>query len=659
MTPTPMQSYAGRVRAPEFPTGLDWLNVAEPLTIAQLRGKVVLLDFWTYGCINCIHIIPDLKRLEAEFGDALVVIGVHSAKFENEGDTANIRRIAQRYEIEHPIVNDRDYAIWTRYSVRAWPTVMVIDPLGRVLGYVAGEGIYNSLQPIIAGMIAEFEAQSLIDRTPILLSPEMARREGSLLAFPGKVLADAPGNRLFISDTNHHRIVIARLDSHEVLAVVGSGQEGLQDGDYTAATFDWPHGLALHDEILYVADTRNHAIRAIDLRTQTVTTIAGTGAQNRDYLNRLRGGPALEMPLNSPWDVAYHDGILYIAMAGPHQLWAFDLAAGTVNPHAGSGREGIIDGPLLEAQLAQPSGIVTDGQRLFFADAESSAIRVADIDPQGEVRTIVGTGLFDFGDVDGVGDAVRLQHALGLTLGPDGLIYVADTYNSRIKVIDPATREARTLAGDGHGFRDGTEPQFHEPGGISYADGRLYIADTNNDAIRVLDLATGEVTTVIFPNPEALSRRPEAPVFAGGDMPPAEWYGEIVHLESVAVAPGQGRIVLDVTLPEGYAFNGLAPFTMRAYNDNPVTRVADADNDLRIVLPEMPVIMPVTLAEGTAALTIDVALYYCEAVNETLCFPLNVRFTVGLEVRAGGGTDITIPYTVVPPELPGSNLGGN
>jgi sugar lactone lactonase YvrE/thiol-disulfide isomerase/thioredoxin len=670
-TPTPMQSYAGKARAPEFPPGLDWINVDQPLTIAGLRGRVVLLDFWTYGCINCIHIIPDLKRLEAEFGDSLAVIGVHSAKFENEGDTDNIRMIAERYGLEHPVVNDRDYRIWSAYSVRAWPTIMVIDPEGKVLGYLAGEGVYDALQPVIEGMIAEFAAQNLMTSAPLPYSIEESAESSTSLDFPGKVLADAPGNRLFISDTNHHRVVVARLDTFEVLEVIGGadGQAGLTDGDYASAQFNWPHGLALDaaSDTLYVADTGNHAIRAVDLAAQTVRTVAGTGEQNRNFRTRIQRGPAATMDLNSPWDIVFHEGILYIAMAGPHQLWALNIADGEIGTHAGSGAEGLVDGPQLQAQLAQPSGITVsaDGETLYFADSESSSIRSSDVDPDGQVRTLVGVGLFDFGDVDGTGDEVRLQHALGVAAAPDGLLYVADTYNSKIKVVDPTTHESRTLFGGDHGLRDGKDPQFYEPGGLSYAEGKLYIADTNNHVIRIADLASGSVSTVKFPNEQALRLGPVSvvskgtPIPAATDAPQPDFFGEVVRLEPVSAAPGAGRIVLDVLLPEGYALNDQAPFTMHVYNDNPVASVAAEANDLSITVPDMPVTVPVTLAEGEADVTIDAAIFYCEKVNENLCFPLNVRFVVPLSVEAGSTPDVLITYSVTPPVLPGNSLGGN
>jgi len=650
MTATPMQSYAGKVRAPDFPVGLDWLNVPEPLSMTQLRGKVVLLDFWTYGCINCIHVIPDLKRLEAEFPDELVVIGVHSAKFANEGETENIRYIVKRYGVVHPVVNDRNFVIWQMYGVRAWPTFMLIDPQGKVLGYYSGEGVYEAMQPVIAGMIAEFDAKGMIDRTPLRLTPEQARRAPSLLAFPSKVLADARGGRLFIADTSHNRVIVADLETYAVQQVIGSGAAGLRDGAFAEAAFNWVHGLSLgaDGETLYVADTGNHAVRAVDLRNGTVRTIAGTGQQNRDWRNRLRGGAALETALNSPWDVHYQDGVVYIAMAGPHQLWRLDLATGQVAPFVGSGREGIVDGALLESELAQPSGIVGAEGVLYFADAESSAIRKVDLRAE-RVQTIVGTGLFDFGDVDGIGDAVRLQHALGLTLGANGELYVADTYNHKIKVIDPDKRESRTLLGDGAGFRDGASPQFWEPGGISYANGKLYVADTNNDAIRVVDLATKTVSTVVFPNPERLAMT--TPAAPADETPPEDFFGTIVRLPPLVAARGNSQIVLNIALPEGYKQNDQAPFTLRFYNNTPVARVAAADNNLSLITPPMPVRMPVTLSEGEALVTLDAAIFYCEAVNETLCFPAFIRFELPLRVAAEGASEIAINYLLVPPQL--------
>ena len=492
--PTPLTP---RVRAPEFPAGLDWLNSPRPLTLSDLRGKIVLLDFWTYGCVNCMHVIPDLKRLEAKYPHELVVIGVHTAKFEHEAETENIRRLVARYELEHPVINDRHYQIWEAYAVRAWPSFALIDPGGYVVGHHAGERVYGLFDTAITALIRDAEVKGTLDRTPLALRLEPENHLDSFLSFPGKILADGLNNRLFIADSNHNRILITDL-AGQVQTIIGSGVAGQQDGEFAAAQFHRPQGLTLaNDHTLYVADTENSTIRRVDLAAQQVVTVAGTGKQ--DFI-RPASGRALELALNTPWDVLYQDGTLYIAMAGQHQLWGF-------NPHleeslyllAGTGREALVDGPQLQGCLNQPSGLTTDGQHLYFADTEASAIRSAGLHIGGRLQTWVGTGLFDFGDRDGVGEDVLLQHPLGVTYH-QGLIYVADTYNSKIKVLNPETRAVTTFLGGERGWRDGigTMAAFDEPGGLSIANGQLYIADTNNHAIRVADLATGGVSTLLL-----------------------------------------------------------------------------------------------------------------------------------------------------------------
>lgn len=651
-TPTPAgeggdvtYTWAGDVNAPDFPAGLDWINTTGPVTMADLRGKIVLLDFWTYGCINCIHIIPDLKRLETEYPDQLVVIGVHSAKFENEGQTENIRRIVRRYEVEHPVVNDNDFAIWQTYGVQAWPTVMLIDPFGKVVGKLSGEQVYSRLQPIIDVMANEYGAAGVISpETLPQWQPELGSAEDTLLRFPGKVLADPAGNRLFISDSNHNRIIVTALDTYEVLDVIGVGDEGLADGDFATAQFFRPQGLALVGSTLYVADTENHAIRAVDLDARTVATIAGTGEQG---LDPTASGPGTEVALNSPWDLTTNDGKLYIAMAGPHQLWVYDLDSGEVTAYAGSGREGLGDGKLREAALAQPSGIDTDGTILYFTDPEASAIRTADLNPDGEVKTIIGTGLFDFGDQDGTGDDVRLQHPLGVTVADDGYLYVADTYNSKIKRIDPATRESITFVGTGEeGLVDGADGvQFYEPGGIDFANGKLYIADTNNNVIRVVDLAGKTASTVEFPNPDRLQQA-QASQPAPATSPFAS--NEVVTVDPQTVGAGQGSIRLNITMPEGYGFNDQAPLTA-VWPQNNIAQVGEQQT--RIVLPEMPLDVPVIFSEGQTDLNVDLTIYWCEEINQSLCFVKRVTLVLPLTVLAEGDDTAAMEYTLVPPNV--------
>lgn len=631
------RTYAGSVPAPEFPAGLDWLNVEKPLALADLRGKIVLLDFWTYGCINCMHVIPDLKRLEEKYADELVVIGVHSAKFENEGETDNIRRIIQRYELAHPVINDKDFQVWQLYGANAWPTFVLIDPAGEVVGYQSGEGIYDLFDEILGTMVVEWADE--IDPTPLALVLERDSLVDSPLLFPGKVLADVAHDRLFIADSNHNRIVVTDLTGR-VQAVIGSGPAGLRDGTFESAQFFRPQGMTLADEnTLYVADTENHALRRVDLAAGLVATVAGNGTQV--YL-RVDSAPAGETGLNSPWDVLYHDGLVYVAMAGQHQLWVYDPAGETIRLFAGSGREELRDGPLLQGGLNQPSGLATDGRLLYFADSEASAIRSADLDPAGALATIVGTGLFDFGDVDGVGDAVRLQHPLAVAY-QDGLLYVADTYNSKIKTVDPAARRVQTLFGGPAGWQDGPEPRFDEPGGLSVAGDRLYIADTNNHAVRVADLATGEVTTLVLVDVDGLLTR----------LPAGEAYtGKVVTLDRAVAGAGTGMIALAVEVPAGYKINDLAPFSMAWQADGQVISLDTATADQRLVSPTFPLTVPASFSEGEATLTVDLVIYYCEAGAESLCFIEQVRLVVPVAVAGDGPANLRLTYDVPPPPVP-------
>ncbi len=437
--------------------------------------------------------LPQLGKVERQFPDALVIIGVHSAKFPAERAGGSLRSAIQRYDIEHPVINDINFDIWAEYAIRAWPTLIFIDPEGRVIGQHEGEIDAGSLAATVQRLIEHYDKEGIISRASIPGIARMARPSGAL-AFPGKVLADAAGNRLFIADSGHNRIVVTRLDGAEPW-MIGSGQPGLADGDAATAQFNHPQGMALAGDILYLADTRNHVIRRVDLASRQVETIAGTGEPGMSYAS---AGSARTIDLRSPWDVLLQGDTLYIAMAGMHQIWALDINESWLRPYAGDGREGLRDGRLETAWLAQPSGIDTDGTRLYVADSETSAIRTADLPPRDLVQTIVGIGLFEFGDVDGTGNQVRLQHPLGLAVG-DGVVYVADSYNHKIKRLYPTERRCETWLGDGTpGDRDGVREaaRFHEPGGVSLAGDRLYIADTNNHAIRVAELETGRVTTL-------------------------------------------------------------------------------------------------------------------------------------------------------------------
>lgn len=477
--------------APELEGGVAWLNTARPIRLADLRGKIVVLDFWTFCCINCIHTLPDLARLEKKYADQVVVIGVHSAKFDSEKDSSNIRKAILRYEINHPVVNDALLKIWTAYGLSSWPTLCLIDPEGRYLGQVPGEGNVERLERAIERLIVIHRRKQTLDERPRQLAvTDAPDRRAQALYFPGKVLADETGRWLFIADSTHHRIVITDLQGKKI-AICGSGRPGFADGPFEQAQFCDPQGMARRGQTLYVADRKNHAIRALDLDRHTVQTVAGTGTQDR--LSRAGGGPGRQLGLNSPWALCLHGERLYIAMAGHHQIWTLDLGTGVAAPLAGNGLEALTDGAPAQASFAQPSGLCTDGTWLYVADSEASAIRRVPLSGQGEVQTIVGRGLFDFGDRDGAADEARLQHPLGLAFF-EGKLYVADTYNNKLKVIDPDGRTCRTLLGDRGGWL--ADPLFNHPGGVSPAGGNLCVADTNAHRIRVVNPHTRTVSTL-------------------------------------------------------------------------------------------------------------------------------------------------------------------
>ena len=485
------------VRAPELAGAVDWLNVAAPLTLQALRGKVVLLEFWTYGCINCLHQLPGLKRIAAAHAEHLVVIGIHSPKFPNERSTENLRQVLARHEITHPVANDADFLIWREYTVRAWPTLALIDPAGYLVAGASGEGHLPQFDQAIAAVTRVFADRGELRGGPLTEArPEVTTFPGAL-AFPGKVAVDAARDRLYVADTRHDQILLATLSGTPVTRI-GSGREGAADGIFAEACFRRPQGMAVRpdDGHLLVADTGNHLIRGVDVDAGQVRTLAG----NTDQARRgAAGGGAATTSISSPWDLAHIGQLLFIAMAGVHQLWVLDVARGFMFPYAGSGHEARTDGGLDDSAFAQPSGLAWHRETLFVADAESNVIRSVELPPENTVRTLAGGDLFEFGDVDGIGEAARFQHPLAVAYH-DGALYVSDTYNHRIKRLDIATRRVTAFAGSGKpGLRDGRSgrARFYEPGGLVVAGGRLLVADTNNHAVRAVDLKTAAVSTVI------------------------------------------------------------------------------------------------------------------------------------------------------------------
>jgi len=570
--------------------------------------------------------------------------------------------------IEHPVVNDSNHVLWDRFGVNAWPTVLLIDPEGYAVWGTSGEITFEQVDKVLKPAIAYYRQQKLLDETPLRFDLEAYKTASTPLRFPGKVLADEAGERLFIADSNHSRLLVTRLDG-TLVTVIGSGAMGQADGDLASAQFNQPQGMALDQEILYVADTENHLIRKVDLAAKTVATIAGTGRQRREPpVGKM--APALKSPLTSPWDLWLHEGELLVAMAGSHQIWKMRLDRGVIGPYAGNGREDIVDGPLLPRQpyqlgyssFAQPSGLASDGTWLFVADSEGSSIRAVPLDPRQQVKTVVGTShlpgarLFTFGDVDGPALEARLQHALGVAFY-HGRLYVADTYNNKIKVVDPATGQTRTLVGTGKQGRRDDPAEFDEPAGISAAAGKLFVADTNNHLIRVIDLSDNKVSTLNIPG----LKPPAAPAERAPMEMPAGTVEE--KLAPVTVKPENGRIRLAVTLelPSGFKINPLAPLAYRVERVAGNGKAKDAKSDaggtaaesaapgktsggpirtdalgkstrLKPPAASFEIALPVEAATGKDTLRVTVNYYYCREGADGLCKAGIAAWLVPVEV---------------------------
>lgn len=622
---------------PKLEPNIGWLNTDRPLHFdEELAGHVVLLDFWTHCCINCIHVLPDLEFLEDKYADEpFIVIGVHSAKFSDEGTRESVRQAMQRYDIKHPVVVDDQMRIWRSYAVRSWPTFVLIGADEEIIGAARGEGQRHVLDSAIRRALDDAHDRGIIADKKIDIEPGQSIEPVSGLRFPGKVHAqattrDAPG-RLFIADSSADRVIVASWPDQDgrstALAIYGTGNRGFDNGGPVGspnpATFHEPQGMDYDRETdtLYVADTKNHAIRAIDLGARRVRTIAGTGKQTYD---RIGGNDGKAQGLSSPWDVALSADAtyLYIAMAGPHQIWQTELATGRTLAIAGGRAEDISDGPSLEAELAQPSGLAlaSDGLSLYFADSEVSAIRQLSLHPelmQRLVRTIIGTGLFNFGDVDGAYPDARLQHPLGVTVmpTPDGdRLLVADTYNDKIKLIDPELMTSQTWL---------DSARLDEPGGLHLAGDTLFVADTNNHRVVMIDVETKAWQEISLSGLRELASLTEDAI-------------------PVRLAPRSDPVTLQLTpdLPDDAHPNAESPTTWRALiaTDDGVRTIAQGT----LRTDALPIEATLPRLEKGSRVRIELSMAYCFG-DAGVCLPADAAWIIDVDDDAPQDTILRAP----------------
>ena len=640
-----------------FDGGGEWFNTSEDISIKDLRGKIVLVDFWTYCCINCIHVLPDLKYLEKKYEKEIVVIGVHSAKFDNEKVSENIRQAIMRYEIAHPVVNDSEMTIWRNFRTSSWPTLALIDPEGYFIGRESGEGNRELFDQVIAKLIDHHRAKGTLNEEPFKPTLETSKEKATPLRYPGKVLVDEANKRLFIADSNHNRIVVSSLDG-KLQQVIGTGRQGIQDGPAAAATFNHPQGMELVNNTLYVADTENHAIRTVDLNSMQVATLAGTGEQSRV---RIPSGNPNSIQLNSPWALHHLNGVLYIAMAGPHQLWSHELGSQLISVYAGSGREDIVNGPLNAAALAQPSGITSDGANLFVVDSEGSAIRMVGTAKDANVTTIIGESelarggsLFEFGDKDGVGKEARLQHPLGIACFGKETLFVADSYNHKIKRVNLAENRITTWLGNGKPGDTLDPPLLSEPGGVSLSKTELFIADTNNHRICAANLKTGALREIVV---EGL----KSPRSTAGTSSEKinRLSGELLPQQDLAVAK-YATVNVKLHYPDGFKPNLAAPVIWKV----------SADESQNILAPDVPekrreanlangiasFKIPLTTKEGSLELMLQVNYQFCLSARESVCKTRTVRYRIPINVAKGHTeSEFTIEVQPPPPKKKSNN----
>ena len=648
-TEPPLNPFPNAVEVPDsiLDGGTEWLNTSHPIDLRDLKGKIVVLDFWTYCCINCMHVLPDLKFLEEKYPNQLVVIGVHSAKFDNEKDSKAIREAIQRYEITHPVVNDSDMQIWRRFGTQAWPTLALIDPEGKYAGSQSGEGHRELFDNVIGKLVDYHRAMGTLDETPLVFASEAASAQPSPLRYPGKVTADVANQRLFITDSNHNRIVATSL-SGELQSIIGTGVSGNADGAYDQAQFNRPQGTALVGNTLYVADTENHLLRAVDLEARIVTTLAGTGVQGT--VQSEVQGSLRETALNSPWSIAVVGRTLFIAMAGSHQIWSHEVGTDVIGVFAGSGREDVINGELPTSAFAQPSEIVADekGEFLYVVDSEGSAIRRVPTNGVGAVTTVAGTSelprgqsLFAFGDADGVGKDARFQHPLGIAIAQDRL-FVADSYNHKLRQIELQSGAVSTFTGTG-AAGDAIEPlQLSEPGGLAIAGDTLFVADTNNHRVVSINLPSRAATILPVTGLTAPAPRRTAARSIENSIP----------LETQRIAAGSKLLIkVALNVPAGYKLNELAPviYEAAAVVEQPLIPVdaLDARDEVSSVTEGTAVIeLPLTGQPGEATITLTVNYGYCSTdPSNALCRLASASWQIPIVVNTDGGNgEIAIAF---------------
>jgi len=631
-----------RIHAPDLTAATAWLNVDRPIGIRELRGHVVVLDFWTYCCINCMHVLPILRDLEERHADdPLVVIGVHSGKFDAEKDAARIEAAMRRYGVSHPVAVDSEMRLWSEYAVRSWPTLVVLRPDGTLAAVAPGEPEPAVLESFVATELERGRKEGTLASAPLRFGGSR-RTAVRTLSYPGKLAATSHG-RIVVSDSGHHRVLVLGPDG-AVQDAIGSGLRGAREGHFAEAALDDPQGVALDGDSLYIADARAHAVFVADLRSRELKRLAGTFELGRAPL--VEKAVASRTALRSPWDLALRDHELYVALAGSHQIAMIDLREGTIEPVAGNGREALVDGQGKDAALAQPSGLSLQGEVLYVADSESSGVRAIHLRTKRVYTLAGGPGLFDFGDEIGPIRPKMLQHPLAVAATASAGLLVADTYNDKIKRFSPDGLRLESF------FTGAIDSKLSQPAGLAVLpSGEVLVADTNNH--RIVKLSPGgekawELSIKNAPTPRFGVAAPPATVAAGKEDA-AGWFTALVPSpEGVGFRPGQSRLVLEIAAPEGFEIAAAAPWS--------VALEISRRSDLVSVAPEFlrgeskggrteRIEIAVAAQHGAdvdSELLVQLRGVVCDAVDHAACYPVKNSFRVPLRLLEDGQEEVSV-----------------
>ncbi len=590
-----------------------WFNTAKPLEKEDVKDKIILLNFWSYSCVKCLQLIPELKKLQDEYGNKLAIISVHSPKFSNEKNEGGIRKAIIRHDITNPVINDADLKIWNQYQVKLWPTLILFNTNGKIYDQYFDLNDSKSIERALSDtkkLLNRYNHQLSRNSLPIIL--EKNRLISNVLESPTKIKYSAKfdyksysGAAIFIANSAKNTIIISSI-SGEILAQIGSGKSGKEDGSFSDASFDLPQGLLYHNDKLYVADTNNHLIREVDFKSEKVTTILGSGNIGLPITSDKKIA-AKKVDLASPTDIEFFPNRQFIAIANSasDQILSYDVEKKEVSVLAGSGKEGNEDGKLPNNSLAQTSDLVAYSNKLYFIDSKSNSLRY--LNNQGVVETLIkGKLQSSQNNKNSPQNRDALQNPTGLEIDDSG-IYISDSFDHQIKKYNQTTNDLTVLVGNQqNGDSLGTRTSFDEPNGIISIMDRLYVADKNNNRIVVLD--RGSLVSSLLDIMPPLKLPQESL---------AEYLPNLQTLPAINVK-ADNLVTLEIAIEHGYKINEMGPSFINLLQEEKKDRMQLINvYDWRAIGSREIKLQQLDIGKNYM---LQGVIYYCENKQNSLCY---------------------------------------